>query len=279
MLLEATRIELYKIFARPRTYISFGAIIVLVLGIQGAIYADGQKLLDFTTQNLQENFDFSGNLLNGYFTSYIILNTLWVHIPLLVALVVGDLIAGEANMGTTRFIFTRTISRTQLLTAKFISATIYCFLVVLFLCVSSLFSGLILFGDGDLIVLRNTINIFSADDVLWRFIAAFSFGLLAMMVVSSISFLLSAMADNSVGPIIGTMAIILAFTVFSSLDLSIFHYLRPYMFTSYMSDWRNFFDYEIDWNKIYTSITILVFHVVLLFSITLFYYHKKDIQS
>jgi len=83
-----TKTELYKIFSRPRTYIAYAAILIIILAIQFAIYADGQKLLDFTTQNLRESFDFSGNLLNGYFISYLILNALWVHIPLLVALVV-----------------------------------------------------------------------------------------------------------------------------------------------------------------------------------------------
>lgn len=277
--LRVLHTELYKIYSRPRTYIAYAAILIIIMAIQFGIYADGQKLLDFTTQNLQESFDFSGNLLNGYFISYLILNALWVHIPLLVALVVGDLLAGEANMGTFRFILTRPVRRITLAVAKFIAAIIYSASLVLILGGLSLGMGTILFGSGDLIVLRDTINIFSSDDVMWRFLLAFSYGLLGMCVVASLSFFLSSLADNSIGPIIGTMAIIIAFTIFSSLDVSIFHYMRPYLFTTYIAEWRSFFDYEIDYDKILKASLVLVVHIILFFSITLYWFNKKDIHS
>lgn len=274
-----TKTELFKIFSRPRTYIAYAAILIIILAIQFAIYADGQKLLDFTTQNLRESFDFSGNLLNGYFISYLILNALWVHIPLLVALVVGDLLAGEANMGTFRFILTKPVSRMTLCTSKFIAAILYSASLIILLGILSLVLGVLLFGSGDLIVLRDTINIFSVDDILWRFILAFAYGLLGMCVVAALSFFLSALSDNSIGPIIGTMTIIIACTIFSSLDVSIFHYIRPFLFTTYITEWRSFFDYQIDYQKLTKASLVLLAHIVILFSFTIYYFNKKDILS
>jgi ABC-2 type transport system permease protein len=277
--LRTIRTELYKIYSRPRTYIAYGAILIIILAIQLAIFADGQKLLDFTTQNLQESFDFSGNLLNGYFISYLILNALWVHIPLLVALVVGDLLAGEANMGTFRLLLTRPLSRTTICVSKFIAAIIYSSSLVLLLGALSIGLGIALFGSGDLIVLRDTINIFSEEDILWRFIFAFAYGLLGMCVVAALAFLLSSLTDNSIGPIIGTMAVIIASTIFSSLDISVFHYLRPFLFTTYITEWRSFFDYEIDYAKITKATFILFAHIIVFFSFTLYWFNKKDILS
>lgn len=278
-IIDAIGLETYKIFSRPRTYIAFAVIVVLVLAIQLAIYTEGQTMIDMATVNLKDSFDFSGNLLNGYLTSYMILNTLWVHIPFLVALVTGDLISGEASSGTLRLLLTRDVSRSQWIFAKFVAAILYSALLVTLLGVLSLGLGYFLFGAGDLIVIRSQINILQADDVLWRFYMAFSYGLLGMCVVASLSFFLSSLTDNSIGPIIGTMAIVIAFTVFSSLDVSFFRVIRPYLFTTYIGEWKTFFDFDIDNGKIFRSSLVLLIHIIVFYTVTLTWFQRKDILS
>ena len=68
--------------------------------IQIAMYVDGGTFVDFAMQGVGEQFAISGNILNGYLVTYLVLQSLLIHIPLLVALVAGDVLAGEANMGT-----------------------------------------------------------------------------------------------------------------------------------------------------------------------------------
>ena len=119
------KIELYKIFKKPRTYIAFGAIAAIVILIQLALYADGAVYLEFVMRSINESFMVEGRLLNGYFVCYTILQTLLVHVPLLIALIAGDTIAGEAAMGTLRLLVTKPISRTGLLLTKFTAATVY----------------------------------------------------------------------------------------------------------------------------------------------------------
>ena len=271
--------EIYKIYSRPRTYIAYSAIVVLVLAIQAGIKMEGQKLIDFTTQNLQENFDFQGNLLNGYLIGFFILNTLYIHIPFLVALIAGDIIAGEANSGTFRFIVTRPVSRVKLITAKYLATLIYTISLVLLLGILCLGLSVIWFGEGDLIVIKDGINIFDAADVMWRFLFALSYGVLAMVTIASLAFFLSVLADNGIAPIVGTMAIVIAFTVFSTLNLGLFNTIRPFLFTTYINEWRSVFSYEIDWKAITIAIAVLFAHVIGLFGLTLFIFNKKDILS
>lgn len=109
------KIELYKIFKKPRTYIAFAAIAAIVILIQLALYADGGVYLEFAMRSINESFEVEGHLLNGYFICYTILQTLLVHVPLLIALIAGDAIAGEAAMGTLRLLVTKPVSRTQVL--------------------------------------------------------------------------------------------------------------------------------------------------------------------
>jgi len=279
-MLTLVRIELYKIFKKWRTYIGFIVIAVLVPVIQFAMLAEGERALDFMTRYLQQSFVFVGNLLNGYLISYIILNSLVIHIPFLIALVAGDLLAGEATAGTYRLLITRPISRFKILSSKFLSGIIYTNLLVLWLAIISLGLGIIIFGVGELIVIKNSsIIIFPQYDVLWRFLLGYSFASLSMMVVASLAFLLSSLVENAIGPIVSTMAIIIVFIIISAIDIDIFQKIKPFLFTTYMSSWRLFFDDPIDLSKILESTLILVGHILAFFGVTVYIFNKKDILT
>ena len=101
---KLTLLELKKLQKRPRTYISFVAIWSIVALIQLALYVDGKTYMEFFLKDVADSFDIVGNPLNGYFVCFVILQTLLVHVPLLIALVSGDMISGEANMGTLRLL-------------------------------------------------------------------------------------------------------------------------------------------------------------------------------
>ncbi|MGB8320456.1 MAG: ABC transporter permease, partial [Ignavibacteriaceae bacterium] len=147
-MIKLVSIELYKIFKKWRTYIGFLAIAVLIPVIQIAMLIEGEKSLNFMTRNLQESFVFVGNLLNGYLITYLILGSLYVHIPFLIALVAGDLLAGEATAGTYRILITRPVSRIKLVTSKFAAGLIYSYSLIFWLALISLGLGIIIFGTG-----------------------------------------------------------------------------------------------------------------------------------
>lgn len=273
-------VELYKIFKKWRTYIGFIAIAILVPLIQVAMLIEGERSLDFMTRNLQQSFVFVGNLLNGYLISYIILNSLTIHIPFLITLVSGDLLAGEATAGTYRLLLTRPRTRFTILTAKYISGIIYTNLLVLFLAVVSLGLGLSLFGVGELIVIKSSgIIIFAKNDIIWRFIMGYGFAALSMCVVSSLAFLFSALVENAIGPIVTTMAIIIIFIIISAIDIDIFQSIRPYLFTTYMNTWRLFFDDPFNNAEILKSCGILIGHIVVFYGTALWIFSKKDVLT
>lgn len=274
------RIELYKIFKKWRTYIGFLVIAVLVPVINFAMLAEGEKSLDFMTRNLQQSFVFVGNLLNGYLISYFILASLAVHIPFLIALVAGDLLAGEATAGTYRILVTRPVSRMQIVTSKFIAGLIYANLLVLWLAVMSLGIGILIFGVGELIVIKSSgIIIFAKGDIFWRFMIAYGFASLSMTVVTALAFLFSSLVENAIGPIVSTMAVIIVFIILSAIQVDFFRNLKPYLFTTYMSSWRDLFEEPVDYAGFYKAIAILAGHIVVLFSVTAYIFKRKDILT
>jgi ABC-2 type transport system permease protein len=286
------QIELFKIFKRPRTYIAFAAIGAIVLLIQLAFYVDGKSYVGFMLQNIDANFLIEGKVLNGYLVCYLILQTLLIHVPLLIALIGGDMIAGEANMGTLRLLVSKPISRTSLMLSKFTASAIYTLLLLIWMALLSLFFSLLIFGTGDLLVFQSSVIIqISANDIFWRYVAAFGFAAIAMVTVAALSFLLSLFAENAIGPIVATMSIVIVCTILTTMDLPLFLSLKPYLFTSHMLGWKGFFDVQVGADKsaltgsvmhlpaILRSAGILAIHTVLFVAAAVFIFRKKDVLS
>ncbi len=274
------RIELYKIFRRPRTYISFGIVTAITLVIQLAMLSDGKSFIGFALQGVNEQFDIRGNILNGYLITYLILQSLLIHIPLLVALVAGDALAGEANAGTLRLMLTKPISRVQLVFVKFLGSFVYTVLLIVWLAIVALVLSLVLFGTGDMINLKSdAFVLLLQDDILWRYGLAFLFAVLAMTTIAALSIFLSAFTDNAIGPVISTMGIVVILTIMSNLELPLFNLIKPYLFTTHMIGWKGFFDDPVPYAAIMRSAGVLAMYTVGFLGITMLYFNKKDIKS
>lgn len=273
-------LELYKIFRRPRTYISFVIMTAVTFLIQLAMYVDGSSFVSFAMQGVGEQFDISGNIMNGYLVTYLVLQSLLIHIPLLVALVAGDVLAGEANMGTMRLLLTKPVSRWQVVIVKYIASVLYALLLLVWLAVVGLGLSLLLFGTGDMINMKSDAFIMLLEnDILWRYMLAFAFAALAMATVAALSVFMSVFADNSIGPIIGTMGVIVVLTIFSNLEIPLFNLVKPYLFTTHMIAWKGFFDAPVPYDAILHSVLVLVAYIVVFIGATIVVFNKKDIQS
>ena len=297
MMLQLLRIELFKIFKRPRTYIAFGAIAAIVFLIQIALKFDGKAYIDLLMSNLTGSFDFSdefkGKLLNGYLICFLILNTLLIQMPLLVALIAGDSIAGEANMGTLRLSLTKPISRTKYMLVKFTASVIYTIGLLVWMAILALFGSLLIFGSNDMVVLRaEGIEQMEHFDVMWRYFAAFGYAAVALTTVAALSFLLSVFAENSIGPIIATMSIVIVFTILSEMNIPIYdETVKPYLFTTHMVAWKGFFYVKANAEgttitgsienlpAVLRSLFILIVYIFLFFGAAVWVFRKKDILT
>jgi len=272
--------ECIKIIAKPRSYIGIGAITLIAVVILLAMRIDGQSFISFITRPFEQSLVFEGNILNGNLIAFLILQMLIVHVPLLIALVTGDLVSGEAAMGTIRLLLTKPISRTSVLVSKYLAGCAYTFVMLVWLMFLALVMGKILFGSGDLVVLNSSgLIIFHQEDVLWRFVCGFSLAFLSLAMIATLSLTLSCFSDNSIGPIVSTMAIIILFTIISTLDLPVLHNIKPFLFTNHLTVWQNFFEDPLPVGKIIRSSFILLFHIIGLLSFAIYKFNKKDILT
>jgi ABC-2 type transport system permease protein len=273
-------VELFKIASKPRSYLGLLAITVIVGLIHIAMLSDGKNYLDFIFSTFSQTFDISGKIINGNLIAFIILQMLVVQMPLLVAFVTGDIISGESAGGTLRLLAGRPFSRTQIFFAKYIASAVYTAVLIIWLGILSLVVGRLLFGDGDMMVLKSDgLTVIRAHDILWRYGIAFLIAFLSLMLIASYSFCISAFADNSITPIVICMATIIIFTIIGTLEIPFFDYVKPFLFTTHMIVWRNIFYQPIDWHEIMVSVAIMVAYIVGLTGVAWYHFKTKDILS
>lgn len=294
MFLEVLRIEVFKIFKRPRTFISFGAISVIILLVQFALKVNGKDFIQLYTDSQADTFTIPyDKIQNGYFVCVATLHMILIHVPLLVALIAGDMISGEANAGTLRLIGSKPLTRTQLIMAKFTASSMYVVLLLIWMALFALLGSVLLFGTGDLIVFKqNDMHIMKDHDVLWRFFAAFIFAALGLITIAAMALMFSVFAENSLGPIVATVCVVIIFTIVQQLKVPVFEgTVNRWSFTSHMLGWKGFFYVEKNGEgatingsienpgALVRSALVLVGYIVLFLFISIRYFRKKDILS
>jgi len=162
---------------------------------------------------------------------------------------------------------------------KYITTLLYTLTLVVFLFLLSITLGIALFGTGDLIVPGNILVVLPGADVPWRMCVACVLGTWSMWCVASLAFLFSSLVENSIGPIIGTMTVIIVFLIVSSVPVDLFVAIRPYLFTTYFTVWQKVFEQPVPWMVILSHVGILGLFSVGFYVVTWYIFVRKDILS
>ncbi|MEI7905768.1 MAG: DUF2705 family protein [Bacteroidota bacterium] len=272
--------ELFKTYAKWRTYIGFIAVGILIPVIMWIMWVEGGKFIQHQLRSLQSEFLITGNLFNGWVIAQLIMNGLWVHVPALITLVAGDQLSGEATSGTFRLTLIRPVSRTRILNAKYIATLIYTASIVISIAALSIGLGMWIFGTGDLIAFdKDGITILPESDLYIRFLFAYALAIWSMFVVASLAFFISSFVENAIGPIITTMTVIVIFLIISNLPVESVEGIKPWLFTTHMNVWQQAFRDPYDWERIRTSVLALGANSLFFWAITLFIFRRKDILS
>ncbi len=252
------RFELIKMMHRPRTYLCIGLMIILVALVFWGLKSEGENALKYVFQALDKNFIIQGEILNGYFVTFLILNTLWIHVPILIVIVTGDLFSSELESGTIRIVLTRPVSRYKLALSKFIAALVFVMVFLLFWGFITLWPGLLLFGHGDLIVFFNGLQILGEKELLWRFLSAFGFAFLGMGTFAIFSVAVSFFTRKSLLTILISLGVLVISTLLQTFSSSIFPGWESFLITYHLAQWQLFFITDIDWPGIQVSVLWLI---------------------
>lgn len=278
-MINILQIELYKLFSSYRTYITFAITILLMLIVDLGLYSDGEEIFSFLLQPLNDNFYIEGNIVNGYLIAYLALNTLWVHIPVLIIIVTTHIFSGEFEYGTIRILLTQPISRSSLLTAKIISMIIYTICFMLIVAVFALIPSVIFFGTSDVIIFIDGIQFIQEATFLPRFFYATVFAILAMIAFSSMAMYFALWFRNTLTAILLSLGLLILFTLIQTFVLGIFSAWQPFLFTYHIAKWQLFFVDEIPFKTILNSVLFLLTMSALFIGLSFWKFNKMNISE
>jgi ABC-2 type transport system permease protein len=278
-------VELLKLVRRPRSWVSIA--LLCGLPIMVAIFVAVEHLAPPPGQGPTL---LSAVLSDGaLFPAAALAIVLPVFLPVAVAVVAGDSIAGEASSGMLRYLLARPVGRTRLLLAKLVALTAYVLLAVIAVAVTSYVTGRLLFGSSPAAVTSNGITTFNVvanslsgtaltpGDVLVRTAGAVAFISVSMLGVGAIALFLSTVSDSSLGAALGALAALIASQVLVTLNSAAA--VSPYLPTRYWLDWLDFFRQPILWRDIDRGFLIQGVYVVVFLAAAWANFASKDITS
>lgn len=241
LFLSQLRGELWKLFARPRTHIGFGAYLafeVLILVLSQLPPAKRWF------QHFVENQGFSAeHYASGLTLGFSIVSWTVVMLgPLFLALVTGDIVAKEVEDGTMRMILSRPVARSRVVLVRYAAALIYTGILIAFIAVTALLVGFAKSGAGGMLVFaprEKLLALYEFGPGLQRYLLAIPLLALSFTAVSSLGFFFSCC---NVKPAAATILCLAVHFIDHILQLiPQFASLQQYFLTTHMMTWMNIY--------------------------------------
>lgn len=232
--------ELATLFRRLRTWMMLGALalVPVLLGVAvriagGTRAGRGPAFLDQITDN-------------GVFVGLAALTiAIPLFLPLTISVVAGDTIAGEASLGTLRYLLVAPSGRVALLAVKYVVAAVFCVIATFAVVAVGVIVGAILFGAGPLTLLSGTQV--SLPEGLVRCLAVVGYVSVSMLGLAAIGVLLSTLTTVPVGAMAATAILAVAAQIVGQIpQLSALH---PYLFTDRWLDFGDLLRSPISWDS------------------------------
>lgn len=273
------RAEMRKMLARKRTYLGFGAFVLLEVVIFSVLH------LDKVENGFRKMIQHQGESFEKYFSAltlgFIVLIPILLLSAVFMSLVAGDVVAKESEDGNLRLILARPVSRLRLLAVKYLSCLIYAVVLMQFVVWSILLMGIILRGwGGGLIVFvpeEQMLCLYDADEGLLRYAYAGAALSVSMMGASSVAFFLSCFRIKPAAATIASLAYLFMDSVLR--ELHIMDSYKHLLVTHYMTSWRLVFMEAIPWAVILRDYTILGGISLTLFIMGAAVFESRDLKS
>jgi len=250
-------IELFKIFRQRKTFYAIAAVFILEAIILVSAYVQGREILDLLLENLAESFEFRGNLLNGNLLVYLVLNSFWFHIPLILMVVVSGFLTTEYQDRTLEAVLLQPVSKVRFIAVKYLAALIFTSFMLMVLIASAFVFSYAFFGDGDLVVYLEGLSFFEPADALNRLLMAFLVGSLTMIFYAVVSLTLAVLLREATATWIVAALFLIGTTLLLRFDFGS-GWLNSYFFPKLTDTWQYLFYAKIPLEAIaIKSLTLL----------------------
>ena len=267
-------VELRKLFRRRRTWATIGVLNALPIIVAG--------LLAFThlgPRPGQGPAFLSVVLANGeLFPLAALAVVLPLFLPIAVAVVAGDSIAGEAQAGTLRYLLVRPVGRTRLLVAKLVAVLAFVLVTVLIVAIVGFFLGVLLFPAGSAV---STVSVsgttLTTGQLVFRTVLAIGYVTASMCGVAAFALFFSTFTDSPLGATLGALAVLVGSSLLFTLSAA--SPISAYLPTRYWLAFVDFFRDPIRWRDTLRGVGLQAIYVGVLLTGAWANFITKDITS
>ncbi len=213
---------------------------------------------------------------NGVFLSFIALSLLLILVlPVVVAVVAGDSVAGEAGYGTLRYLLAVPAGRTRLLVVKYATIVVWCMAAVFIVSAVALIVGAALFPVGSVTLLSGDTVSLGAGlvRVLWVTLYLCA----AMAAIGAIGLAISTFTEHSIGAIAALMILVVASEVVDNIPQ--FATVAPYLPTHWWNSFDALLRTPIDTATLEHGLLSFAVYAVLFFLVAWARFTSSDVTS
>jgi ABC-2 type transport system permease protein len=272
-------VELRKLFRRPRTWITLAALNALPLLVAVLLV-----VTDLAPRPGEGPAFLSAVLSNGaLFPLAALAIVLPLFLPIAVAVVAGDAVAGEAQAGTLRYLLVRPAGRTRLLVAKLVSVVVFVLVTVVVVALVGYVVGLTLFGtppvDGSGAPLSVSVSGtgLSEAELTRRTLLAVGYVTVSMLGVAAFALFFSTLTDSPLGATLGALGILVTSSLLFTLDAA--SPIAPYLPTRYWLAFVDLFRDPILWRDVVRGLALQGVYVGVLLTAAWANFTTKDVTS
>ncbi|MDP9117786.1 MAG: ABC-2 transporter permease [Actinomycetota bacterium] len=270
--------ELRKLFRRPRTWLALALLNALPISVAVLLAAT-----HIGPRPGQGPAFLSAVLANGSLFSIAALAiVLPLFLPLAVAVIAGDSIAGEAQAGTLRYLLIRPVGRTQLLVAKLLAVFVFVAVAVIAVAGLGYLTGRLLLGGGPATsITTSTVSVsgtaLTPGQLFLRTALAIAFVAFSMLGVAAAALFLSTLTDSPLSAGLGAIALLIGSSLLLTLDAA--KSIQPYLPTRYWLSFVDLFRDPILWRNVERGVLLQGVYVVVLLGAAWANFATKDIKS
>lgn len=263
--------ELSVLFRRLRTWamlVALAAVPILIalavkLSSRPATPGRGPLFLDRITQN-------------GLFVAVTALVVcVPLFLPLTVGVVAGDTIAGEANLGTLRYLLLAPSGRIRLLLVKYAGAVAFCCAATATVAAAGALAGVVFFPIGPVTLLSgDTIGV--GESVLRSLLIA-AYITVSLLGLSAIGLLISTFTDVPVGAMAATIVLSVVSQVLDNLPQ--LEWLHPWLFSHHWLGFADLLRQPVSWTSFGENALLQAGYIAVCGALAYGKFTTKDILS
>ncbi|WP_257368178.1 ABC transporter permease [Paenarthrobacter sp. UW852] len=198
-----------------------------------------------------------------------------LFLPLTIGVVAGDTIAGEANMGTLRYLLLAPAGRVRLLLVKYAGAVAFCFAATVTVAASGALAGVVLFPVGPVTLLSgDTIGV---GESMLRSLGIAGYITVSLLGLSAIGLLISTFTDVPVGAMAATIVLSVVSQVLDNLPQ--LDWLHPWLFSHHWLGFADLLRQPIDWTSFGANALLQAGYIAVCGTLAYAKFSNKDILS